>query len=274
MDGTPSGAVRPVSRLQRAVGALQLSARYVDGATRLLHLYQASPCRALFPRPESDAQLDAILVNTGGGLVEGDRLDFTIRTESDARLRIRSQAAEKTYRSLTETSRIDVTLDAQAASLIQWVPEETILFDGARLERRIVADLAADARLLAVETILFGRRARGESFTHGRLHESWRIRIAGRLVWADAIRLDGDFDQRRQRRFAFGDAAGYTSLVYAGPDAVALLKMAQEIAVSLPSRTGATLVDNVLLMRSLDPDEARLRASASAMTRALAGEMR
>jgi urease accessory protein len=274
MDGSPCGAVRPAVRLQRAVGALELSARAVDGATRLVHLYQASPCRALFPRPESDVQLDAILVNTGGGLVEGDRLDFKIRTETDARLRIRSQAAEKAYRSLTETSKIDVTLTAQAASLIQWVPEETILFDGARLERRIAADLAPDARLLAVETILFGRRARGESFTHGRLHESWRIRIAGRLVWADVIRLDGDVDHQRQRRFAFGDAAGYTSLVYAGPDAVTLLKPAQEIAASLPSRTGATLVNNVLLMRSLDPDEARLRASAASLTRAFAGELR
>jgi len=274
MDGSPCVAVPPVSRLQRAIGALQLSARSVDGATRLSHLYQASPCRALFPRPESAAQLDAILVNTGGGLVEGDRLNFTIRAETRARLRIRSQAAEKVYRSLTETARIDITLDAQGASLIQWVPEETILFECARLERRLVADLAPDARMLAVETILFGRRARGESFTHGRLYESWRIRIAGRLVWADAIRLDGDIDRQRQRRFAFGDAAGYTSLVYAGPDAVALLKMAQEIAASLPSQTGATLVNNVLLMRSLDPDEARLRASASALTRALAGEMR
>jgi len=271
MDGSPCVAFRPASRLQRAVGTLVLSARCFAGMTRLAHLYQASPCRALFPRPESDAQLDSILVNTSGGLVEGDRLDFTISAETGARLRIRSQAAEKVYRSLTQTSRIDATIRGETGSLIQWLPDETILFDGARLDRVIAADLAPDAQLLAVETILFGRRARGEAFTHGRLHESWRIRIAGRLVWADAIQLDGSTN--RQRRFAFADAAGYTSLVYAGPNAAASLPLAREIAASLPSRTGATLINNVLLMRILDPDEARLRASASVMTRALAGEM-
>jgi urease accessory protein len=269
----PCSPDRPA--LQRASGALRLTAGLRDGRSVLRSLYQQAPCRALMPDRAPDSPFEAVLVNSSGGLVGGDRLRFEIAIEPDAAATLVSQAAEKVYRSAGEDTVVETLLSARAGAWLEWLPQETILFDGARLRRKLVATLDPSARLLAAETVIFGRAARGESFSHGLLHDSWAIRLGGKLAWTDAIRLDGDIAAERARPFGFGRAAGYATLLHAGPAAASFLPIARDIAAAAPAEGGATLVNGLLLLRFLAEDAARLRQAvvqaASGLRQAIAG---
>jgi urease accessory protein len=250
------------SKLQRADGGVELSARCDRGITRLVRLHQAAPIRALFPRRAPGEPLHAVLVNTGGGMVEGDRLGVALDAAAGAQLSLTTQSAEKVYRSLSATCIQTTAITLGADATVVWWPQETILFDGARLARRLTARLDRSARFLAVETIMFGRAARGEQLTHGLLHDAWAIERAGRLVWADATRLEGDIAAVRRRPFGFGEAAGYATILYAGPDAETHLEATRAACTYAAEQAGATIVNGLLLVRVLDRDEARLRQAA------------
>jgi urease accessory protein len=237
-----------------------------DGTTRLGHLDQGDPLRILFPRALDPAATVAVIANTGGGLVGGDRLDMAFAAQDGARVLVTSQAAEKAYRSAGATCAVDVRLSVGAGAWLEWLPHETIVFDGARLRRRLALECAKDGRLMAGEMMVFGRRARGERLAGGLVREAWEVRREGRLIWADALHLEGDLAAALADPFAFGGAAALATLLYCGPDAVDRLERARE---GLPAngdglKVGATLVNGVLLVRWLDADAARLRAAFGA----------
>jgi urease accessory protein len=239
----------PPPTLQRGNGAADI----VFGRAGLARLYQRTPCRVLFPRPEQDDLPVAALLTTSGGLAGGDRLHLSITAEAGARAVVATVAAEKVYRSLGPMAEVDVTLAVGADGWLEWLPQETILFDRARLSRRVAADVAHGARLLAAETVVFGRAARGERFAQGLLHESWRIRSAGRLVWADALRLEGDIGARLDAAAAFAGAAALATAVYVGDDAASLLPLARSLVETSGGQGGATIVNGVLIARILGP---------------------
>ena len=134
------------------------------GTTRLARLFQKAPLRVLMPRPAPGEPPCAVLLNTSGGIVGGDALQVEVRLEAGAAAVVTSQAAEKAYRSAGADATLDVALDLADGAWLEWLPQETILFDGARLRRRLRVDAAAQARLLAIDMLVFGRRARGERF--------------------------------------------------------------------------------------------------------------
>jgi urease accessory protein len=226
----------------------------VRGASRLRHLAQEAPLRALFPTVEPNEAPEAAIVNTGGGVVGGDHYALDIEVEAGAALTVTTPAAEKIYRSAGESAQIATRLRCAEGARLEWLPQETIMFDNARLRRRIDVDLSPTSRFLGVETLLFGRRASGEWLNAGALRDSWALRIGGRLVWADAIGLDGDLAAHRAAPFGVGDAAGYATIVVAGPDVADLLMLARRCA-----QGAASLVNGVLLLRFLENDAARLR---------------
>lgn len=253
-----------------AHGSIALAFAARDGRTRLADLYQANPCRALFPDVAAGEIPQAVLVNTAGGLVGGDRIDLSVSVGPGAAATVTTQAAEKIYRSLGADCAVTASLVVACDADLEWLPQETILFDGARLDRRLTVTLDSSSRLLAGETVFFGRSARGERLTYGHLHDSWALRIGDRLVWADAIRLSGDIAAARTRPFGFGDAAGYATLVVAGRDASAHLDTARTIARGAPARSGgATLINGVVVLRFMDADAARLRSSVAQAAAAL-----
>jgi urease accessory protein len=170
-------------RHQRSEGEVLISM----GPQGLKRLREAHAAKLRIPAGSHEA----ILINTGGGLAGGDRFAFTITAEQNARLTVTSQAAERVYRSLGPAADVEVRLTAEAGATLMWLPQETILFDGAALTRRITADLAADARFLAVESVILGREAMGETVRQARLHDSWRIHRGGKLIFADDIAFNG-----------------------------------------------------------------------------------
>lgn len=170
-------------RHQRSEGEILLSV----GPQGLRRLREAHAAKLRLP----PGSREAILINTGGGLAGGDRFSFGITAEDGASLTVTTQAAERVYRSLGPEAVVKVTLSAGTASTLMWMPQETILFDGAALSRTIEAEIAGDASFLAVESVILGRAAMGETVAGARLTDRWRIRQAGRLIFADDLRFTG-----------------------------------------------------------------------------------
>jgi urease accessory protein len=261
--------------LERADGAVHLDWVLRDGTTRIGSLYQQAPARALFPAMPKDRPTEAVLINTAGGIAGGDRIAIRIRAGAGTAGCATTQAAEKIYRArpLDRAARLETEIQVAARAWFEWLPQETILFDGARLDRRLEFSLAPSARLLAMETVLFGRAARGEQMRHGQLLDSWALRIDDRLVWADRLRLDGDIAATLARPFGFDGAVGMATLVHAGPEAASFLPRAREIAAAAPAPGGASIVNGVLLMRFLGRDGARLKTAATSAAMALRHEI-
>ncbi|UFN48147.1 urease accessory protein UreD [Roseomonas sp. OT10] len=256
---------------QRSHGTVVLRFGLVGPRTALRHLDQAAPARALFPDPEPGELPVAALVNTAGGLAGGDSLRLSVAVEAGAAATATSPAAEKIYRSLGDTTEVANRLSLGEGALLEWLPQETILFDGARLRRRTEADLAPGARLLAAEMLVFGRAARGERFARGRLLDSWRLRRGGRLLWADALRLD-DPAAALAAPFGLHGGGALATLLLAAPDAAAHLPLLREAAGPLGAATLPR--DGLLLARWLGPATALRAAVGQAIIALRAAEGR
>jgi len=200
----------------RAVGRIALKAEYGRGITQRKRLHEAGGLRMHFPGARS-RELLAMLINTAGGIAGGDRFDLDIAAGDQARLAVSTTTAEKVYRSLGPKALIGIRLSAGAAASLAWLPQETILFDGARLERTIDIELAPDARLVFAEAVVFGRTGMGEAVKHGLLFDRWRVRRGGALVFAESVRLDGAIAARLgEAAVANGGAAIATVLIIPG----------------------------------------------------------
>jgi len=256
----PSAVTRTPPVFERCDGASELRFARRDGVTSLAHLFQRAPCRVLFPNPPADDLPLAALLTTSGGLAGGDRVRISIAAEESAQAVVTTQAAEKIYRSLGPETRVEVALTAGPDAWLEWLPQETILFDRARLARRTTAAIEHGGRLLAAEMIVFGRTARGERLSVGLLHDHWSVRVAGRLAWIDAIRLDGDIAGRLDAPAGFDGAMAIATAIYVGPDGASLLSLARALALDSESRAGASLVDGILLARFIGRDARALRA--------------
>ena len=211
----------------------------------------------LFRSPSEPAT--AVLLTTSGGLTGGDRVSAQIALGAGARAVVASQAAEKIYRSLGPACDIDVAIAVAAGAWCEWVPQETILFDGARLRRRTEIDVAAGSRCVAAEMVVFGRSAHGESFTTGALLDRRQVTSGGVPIWIDAVSLDGDIAAALARPAGFGGARAMASVIYIGDDAANFLEPARERLAAMACRAAATLVNGILVARLLDADAANVR---------------
>lgn len=244
----------------RASGALKLVVAHTDSGSAADDIAECGPLRVRFPRIR-DERLEAILINTAGGIVGGDKLEFQIETREDASLSITSQAAEKIYRSNGLTSRISVSLKAEAGSELFWLPQETILFDRARVEREIEADVSSDASLAICEAVVFGRDAMGEKVTRGLLRDRWRIRRDGRLIFADALTLDDDIHSTLNRRAAMNGKIGMATMVVVSNGVMNKVDAVREALTGEGIEAGASAFDGMLVARILAEDSISLRSA-------------
>jgi urease accessory protein len=260
-----NASVRSVAKAhQRVDGEARIAfRRRADGVTGLADLYQRAPCRVLFPTTEADEPVQAVLLTTSGGLTGGDRTRVSVSVEADARATVTTQAAEKIYRALPDTGDAVVQVEMQVGdgAWAEWLAQETIVFEGSRLRRLFAAEVASTGRLLAVESIVFGRTAMGEFFNSGMLHDAWRISRAGRLIWADALHLDGDIQRLRAMPFGFGTSVACSTILYAGADAPQQLVEARRLLSECALPCGATSLDGIMLVRIMADDASELRAA-------------
>ncbi len=242
-------------------GSACLTIRHIDGTDRLVDLHQATPLRILFPYALPGDPLTAALVNTSGGLVGGDRLTVAIDIGASAAALVCAQAAEKVYRSLGPDSRVDLDLMVGPQAWFEMLPQETILFDGARLRRRTKVNVAPDGSFLGGEILVLGRQARGEQMRHGLLQDGWEVRRNGRMVWIDRLHLDGDIQGLSAAAATLNGAVAIATLVFVAEDAGAYLEPLRHQLAGFDGRSGATLVNGLLVVRWLADDPLSLRQS-------------
>jgi urease accessory protein len=260
---TETRAASAIFAANRAQGAVRFDVRREDGVTRRGTLHESGSLRVRFPSPE-DEGLSAVLVNTAGGVAGGDRFDIAISAGEGARLTLTTAAAEKVYRAPNAAARLDISLEAASGAHLAWLPQETILFDRAKISRRIDIDLAEDASLLLCEIVVFGRAAMGERMERGEFVDRWRLRRGGRLVFAETVRLDGDIGAKLARpAVAKGGVAIATALIVPGDEAV--VERIREAADSFGGEVGISAWNGFAMARFCAQDAARLRADMMAV---------
>ncbi len=267
---TPAGTVDRTSAVfasNRSHGLVSLTLAAAPAGGRRVKTREEGSLRMRFPGACAGVT-EAVLVNTAGGIAGGDRFGVKLALEADARLVVTTASAEKVYRSLGPDASVDVTATLGAGAELTWLPQETILFDRARLVRNVDIALAPGARLTFAETVVFGRAAMGETVQDGRFADRWRVRRDGRLLFADNFRLDGRIaDRLAEAAVCSGHAAIGTVLIVPGDDAgVAAVRAAADAFLG---QVGVSTWGGIALARLCAADGAALRHDLIAVLSAL-----
>ncbi|MEY9544523.1 urease accessory protein [Bradyrhizobium diazoefficiens] len=231
----------------RARGAVRFDVHARDGVTRRGALHESGSLRVRFPSPE-DEGLSGVFVNTAGGVAGGDRFDVEISAADAARLTLTTAAAEKVYRAQGPAAELNIALKVGAGAHLSWLPQETILFDRARVHRRFDIALDEAASLLLCEIVVFGRTAMGERMEQGEFVDRWRLSRGGRLVFAETVRLGGDIGAKLARSAAAkGGAAIGTALIVPGDEA--LIERIREASESFAGEVGISAWNGFAMAR-------------------------
>ncbi|HTM77913.1 MAG TPA: urease accessory protein UreD [Devosia sp.] len=243
-------------RLQRARGNARISTQLRAGTTRLATLYQDGCAKIRLPNTHSPA-LEAVLINTAGGLTGGDHIEWSADAVAGGHLVLTTQACERSYRSTGSIATVRTKLTVGAGAHLDWLPQETILFTASKLDRRIEIDLAEGASLTAIEAVLLGRDAMGERAEDAYLRDTWRIRRNGRLVHAEATLLTGTGSERSAAPLLAG-ARAFATIVHIGPLAAGRLDTIR--ALMPPASTiAASAIGERLIVRALADSGLALR---------------
>jgi urease accessory protein len=242
----------------RARGAARLSVRLDEkGITRLVGLRQSGSMKLVMPRVFRP-DVEAVIVNTAGGVTGGDRLRLEAAAAAGSCLTLSTQAAERIYRAQPgEVGRVETLLSVAEGARVNWLPQETILFDHSALDRRLNVDLATGADFLMVETLVFGRKAMGEVVRHVHLRDRIRINRAGQPLYLDGMVLNGDAQAHLSRPAIARGAGAVATLVFASAQAERFLP---DLRAQLPGMAAASLLpQGVLVARFLAEDSFELR---------------
>jgi urease accessory protein len=215
-------APNPIILPQRAKGIARLATKSLDGRTRIDVFYQEGSGKIRIPE-SFDGSMEAVLINTSGGLTGGDRIDWGVDAGANTRVTVTTQACERIYKSSGGDAHVTARLSAGQGACLHWLPQETILFDQGALARTLDADLAEDAELIALEAILLGRKAMGETVAEGSIRDRWRVRRNGRLIHAEDLHLSGEIDRMTGRRATLAGNLAFATLLYVGGRAEAIM---------------------------------------------------
>lgn len=253
---------------QRVSASASIAFNHRDARTRLETLYQQGSAKIRLPKNYDD-QLEAVLINTAGGLTGGDQLDWNLHLKPNSNVVVTTQACEKAYKASFDTAHVSTTMQLDQNSVLHWLPQETILYDQSSLKRRFDVELDASATLLAVECLQLGRDAMGETIDTLTFHDRWRIKQDGRFIFADDLRLGG----HEASVAKLGDNHAFASLVLISPlDQEQLTGLAAKLRAICPSSiSGFSVTDGRLTGRILAADSYLLRQALAPILREIRG---
>lgn len=257
----PGGSAAALQAQPRAFGRAAVSVEVRRGESRLAGLRQEGSAKCLLPRIPGPPE--AVFLNTAGGVTGGDDFGWTAGAGEGAQLTATTQTAERLYRVQPGTvGRIANRLSLGPGARLDWLPQETIVFDGAGLRRSLEVEMAADATLTALEAIVLGREMMGETVRAADVADRWRIRRGGRLVYADALRLPRAVAGGLAAAPLFGPNRAAATLVHVAPDAGARLAAVRDLLAAASAgaaEAGASARDGVLVVRMVAPTGQALR---------------
>jgi urease accessory protein len=233
----------------RVTGGVSVTFAPGKPVSRLKSLSETGGYRVKFP--DAAGRAEAVLLNTGGGVAGGDALTVDVSLLPEAALTFTTQSAERIYRSIGDVARIDLRLTLGERADLTYIPQETILFQKARLKRSIAVDMAEGASLLMAETVVFGRAAMAETVTEGRFADSWRIRCGGRLIYADEVRLHGAINELLQRPAIGQGATSLGTILCIAPDAPDRIDDMRALLTNAECRAAASTWNGLLCIRTL-----------------------
>lgn len=254
--------------MQRARGAGRLVTKLGDGATRLAELYQDGCAKIRLPKTHGPS-LQAVLINTAGGLTGGDQMAWEVDAAADCNVVVTTQAAERVYKSTGANATVRTHLTVGSGAHLDWLPQETILFGQSRLRRSLEVDLAAGASFTGIECVLLGRQAMGEAARDAVLRDDWRVRVDGHLVHAEATWLDGSALARDSLSLLNG-AVAFATLIYVGAD-IARRLLAVRALLPSDARIGCSASNGRLVVRALANSGMGLRKLMTPLIAELSG---
>ena len=252
-------SAQPLPSYIRARGRLALRLKEGIAKSTIADLHEAGGYRLKFPRA---AMCEAMIVNTGGGLACGDELLFDITLDAGAKAVVSTQSAEKIYRADDAAAKVKLDITLADTACLYWLPQESIVFDGARFQRKMQVALTASARFAAFEGFVYGRQAMGETVHVATLDDDWMIRRDGRLIFAERLRLSGDIAAQMARPALGHEARISATFLYVAPDAESRLEEARALLDTYCGLWGASAWNGLLCVRFLDSEPARLRRQA------------
>ncbi len=174
-------------------GKLQLTYCCDRGKTQAIQHQGTAPLkvqRSFYP--EGEQTCHNVILHTAGGIVGGDRLEINVVLQPQSHSVITTAAASKIYGSNGTLACQNIIQTIDSGATLEWLPQETIIFDGAVFHQNLRVELAPTATWLGWEINRFGRTARGEKFTHGEWKSATEVYRAGMPVWIDRQWLRGD----------------------------------------------------------------------------------
>lgn len=247
----PRSSPAAQSRLSRSYGRVSTCfGRQPSGPTRVRTLFQEGCLKARLPRPVSVDDAELVLINTAGGLTAGDHLSIEVMVEEEACATVTTPGSERIYRALQGEVVVEQKLVVQRAGRLDWLPQETILFDRGRLRRRFDIQVEDDARVTLVEAVLLGRTAMGETVQKGLLSDFWTVRRGREILFADAMHFTDPFATTVSNAATLGGLTALAMLLHVGaglePKRDALRESFSEDRSAV---AGASIVGDVLVAR-------------------------
>lgn len=244
--------------LQRARGVLVIEADCPSkGKTSCAKLRQEGSFRALFPRTDTDA-VEAVMLNTAGGITGGDIFQVRASADDNATLTVTTQAAERIYRAQSDVpGQLNSTLQVGANARLNWLPQETILFDGCALSRKLKVSVTRSSTFLMVEPVIFGRHASNEVMKTGDFMDHVAVTCEDQPMYIDGCHLSGNIAAQLEHKAVGQGAGAMANIVLYTQNAGDFL---EDIRALLPTTAGATAPhDDLLLIRALAHDSYLLR---------------
>jgi len=245
-------------QLQRSHGAARLAFANRDNRNSIVERYASAPVRILTPSVQGGIP-EAVLANTSGGIAGGDTSHIDILVAQNAQALVTGQAAEKIYRSIDMPASIRTVIKIEDGSTLEYLPQESILFDGAKLNRAVNISLGARSCLLLSEMFVLGRWAMNEDFTRGIFLDRWSIDVVGQPIWREGLRIEGGLSSLSSS-LGFANARALATIFYAGANAAEVLGLARDV---IGPMGGATIVRGMLVVRMLGNEAGMLKQQLS-----------
>ena len=253
--------------MQRAQGRVRAVFVAQAGMTSVANLREAGSAKMRLPRQYASAT-EAVLINTAGGLAGGDRFAVSIHADDGVHVSVTTQANERVYRSSGKAASVETALTVGANARLDWLPQETIMFDRAKLRRSYAIDLAPTATLLAIEGIVLGRIAMGETVKTGDIHDRWRVRRGGRLIFADDLRMEGEIGSITAHSASLAKKLALGTIIFVGIEAE---RHVDRVRAAIGEDGGASAFDGKLIARVVADDGHQLRQLVCAVIGQLSG---
>ena len=253
----------------RAVGQLRADFQATGARTQAMNIFETGGLRLRCPKVAQGCE--GVLINSGGGVAGGDKCSYDFDVGPQAQVTFTTQSAEKIYRAQSNAAEIDVALRIGAHAAVEWLPQETILFSGARLNRRLDMDLEESSSLTMLESVIYGRMAMGETEVSGSFRDRWRIRRGRRLLFAEDMRLDGDMTGALDRPAVGDGARSNATFLHVAPDAEQRLEAIRASLTDAPCEWGASAWNGMALVRLISPSPEKMRAAIVSLLQSFRG---